>query len=152
MLIHEEVLHYHLTVNSLITLALQTEVRALKNTICNMNMETIKMLALWIKIIWIEMVDSTYPEIKKLKIQIYNCLLFTDSYSSSNLSTKINLIRKNVPSQAPEKHTIPFLQEMYKGNLFVVIHDQCQLYTGCHGSITAHLKSYCCNKLFLPTN
>lgn len=40
------------------------EVRALKN-IFNMNMETIKMLALWIKIIQIEMVDSTYPEIKK---------------------------------------------------------------------------------------
>lgn len=105
MLIHEEVLHYHLTVNSLITLALQTEVRALKNTICNMNMETIKMLALWIKIIWIEMVDSTYPEIKKLKIQIYNCLLFTDSYSSSNLSTKINLIRK--------KCTLPGTRETY---------------------------------------
>lgn len=56
------------------------EVRALKNTIINMNMETIKMLALWIKIIQIEMVDSTYPEIKKKKLrrQICDCLLFTD--------------------------------------------------------------------------
>lgn len=53
------------------------EVRALKN-IFNMNMETIKMLALWIKIIQIEMVDSTYPEIKKeLRRQICDCLLFT---------------------------------------------------------------------------
>lgn len=48
------------------------EVRALKNTIINMNMETIKMLALWIKIIQIEMVDSTYPEIKKKKIKKTN--------------------------------------------------------------------------------
>lgn len=43
------------------------EVRALKNTICNTNVETIKMLAFWIKIIQIEMVDSTYPEIIKKK-------------------------------------------------------------------------------------
>lgn len=51
------------------------EVRAPKNTICNTNVETIKMLAFWIKIIQIEMVDSTYPEIKKKKIKKINMWL-----------------------------------------------------------------------------
>lgn len=92
------------------------EVRPLKNAICNMNMETIKMLALWIKILQIEMVDSTYPEIKKkkLKDKYVTASYLLNCYSSSNLPTRINLIRKYVLSQAPEEHIL-YLQEMYKG-------------------------------------
>lgn len=54
------------------------------------------------------MVDSTYPEIKKIKDKYVTASYLLNFYSSSNLPTRINLIRKYVLSQAPEEHTIPF--------------------------------------------
>lgn len=65
------------------------------------------------------MVDSTYPEIKKIKDKYVTASYLLNFYSSSNLPTRINLIRKYVLSQAPEEHTIPFWQEMYKGTYFL---------------------------------